>query len=112
MTWDTRMEAAHITSTARKSVRWPFRIFAALILLLAVVAPMGYGYIAWSEGRAMLAWQLLASLPAAAWFIRFNWHAAIHGRSPATEHWPFASQRVLSCYMLAWMFMLLCPFGA
>lgn len=105
------MEIASVASQPRKSVRWPFRILAALIVLASVVALAGTGIAVWTRDQPSLQWQLLASLPGMLWFARFSWHAAVHGRSPATDHWPFASSRVFSCYMFVWMLMLFHSFG-
>jgi hypothetical protein len=108
---DALMEIAPIAAKPRNPVRWPFRILAALIVLAGVVVLAGTGIAVWTREQPSLQWQLLASMPGMLWFVRLGWHAAIRGKSPATEHWPFASQRVLTCYMIVLMLMLFHPFG-
>ena len=84
-------------------VRWPFRILAALIVLAGVVAVIGTGVMGWSEADSSLKWQFLASLPGMAWFVRLAGYAAIRGKSPAAEYWPFASDRVFLLYFIIWL---------
>lgn len=100
------MEIAPITAKPRNPVRWPFRILAALIVLVCAVVLAGIGFATWTHEQPLLQWQWLASLPGMLWFARVSWHAAVRGRSPATDHWPFASQRVFNCYMIVWMIMI------
>ncbi|MBM7123068.1 hypothetical protein [Dyella kyungheensis] len=105
------MDIASSAIQPRKSVRWPFRILAALIVLASVVALAGTGIAIWTREQPSLQWQLFASLPGMLCFARFGWHAAVHGRSPASDYWPFASSRVFTCYTIVWMLMLFHPFG-
>jgi hypothetical protein len=43
---------------------------------------------------------MLFALPGVAWLIRLAWTSAIHGRPPAFECWPFASQKVFTVYVI------------
>lgn len=88
-------------TTPRIAVRWPFRVLAVLIILTGVVAIVGMALSGW-HGAASARWQFLASLPGFAWLLRLGWYAAVRGRPPAAEYWPFASQRVLACYVIVW----------
>lgn len=86
----------------RASVRWPFRILAALVVLSGAVAIIGE-ILAGSAHQEPSRWQLLASLPGMLWLVRLAWCAAIQGKPPVHPCWPFATERVLSCYMAIWM---------
>jgi hypothetical protein len=105
------METKSIRATARPAVRWPFRILAAFVLAVGVVATVG---MAWSIGHhemAAMRWQFLAGLPGFAWLLRQTWHAAVHGQSAKPEYWPFASQRVFNGYVVVWMVLTLTAAG-
>lgn len=84
------------------SVRWPFRILAALIVLAGVAAVIGELF-AGASRQEPSRWQLLASLPGILWLVRLAWWAAVRGKSPPHPCWPFATDRVLFCYLAAWM---------
>jgi hypothetical protein len=86
--------------STRNPVRWPFRAVAALIVVAGLVAVVGVGLAWWSHGAGSPKWQMLYALPGIAWLIRSAWEAAIHGRSPTSECWPFASQRVFTWYVV------------
>lgn len=88
------------TTTPRVAVRWPFRVLAVLIILTGIAAVVGMALSGWQHGTVSARWQFLANLPGFAWLFRLAWHAAIRGRPPAPEYWPFASQRVLACYFV------------
>lgn len=94
-------------STPRVPVRWPFRLLAALVVVAGIVATVGTLLAGWHRGEAALRWQLLASLPGVAWLVRVAWYAAVRGRSPTPEYWPFASQSVFSFYVVVW-FVVMC----
>jgi hypothetical protein len=83
-------------------VRWPFRAFAALVVLAGFIAA-AVMLADWSQEPVLLKWQFLAGLPVASWLIRIAWYAVIRGRSPVPEYWPFASQRVFACYVALWL---------
>ena len=89
----------------RASVRWPFRILATLIVLACVVAVVGNLVAGWQYGMPVLKWQFFAALPGAAWFVRLALYAAIHGKVPASAHWPFASENVLLWYAIVFAFI-------
>ena len=86
-----------------RSVRWPFRLLAALVVCAATVAILGT---AWAEvsgqgfAQGGSSTAFLVGLPAIAWLLNLAWSAAVHGRSPSNGHWPFASERVMMAYML------------
>ncbi len=95
--------AMHSTNVnAKASVRWPLRIFAALIVLAGGAAIIGEVFTG-SSHHAPSRWQLLASLPGTLWLVRLAWHAAVRGMSPAHPCWPFATDRLLFCYMATWL---------
>ncbi len=87
-----------------RPVRWPFRFLAALILAALGAAVLGY---AWAilNGDArpgdQASTRLLAILPVLACMLNWAWSAAVHGRAPTHQHWPFASERVLTAYLIA-----------
>lgn len=85
----------------RVSVRWPFRVLAALVALVGVMAVIGAMVACWTQAPER--WRWLAALPGMLWLIRTAWHAARHGRSWPNPSWPFASERVLGVYMALWL---------
>lgn len=91
-----------------RSVRWPLRLLAALIVVVGGVAVLASAWAAFS-GRELpghgAGAGLLASLPGAAWLLNIAWSAAVRGRAPENAHWPFASDRVMTAYMVA-MYLL------
>jgi hypothetical protein len=84
----------------KNSVRWPFRILASLIVAACVFGVIGNVFAGWPIETPLLKWQFLAALPGTAWLGRLAWHVAIHGRPPASPHWPFASDNVLFWYVV------------
>jgi hypothetical protein len=87
----------------RVAVRWPFRILAVIIVLAGLVAVAGAVFAWWSYGAGLPKWQFLFSLPGIAWLIRVAWESAIRGRSPASQYWPFASQKVFTVYAIVFL---------
>jgi hypothetical protein len=83
-----------------RSVRAPFRLLAGFICLAGSVAVLGTAYVAWRRGIQLVPVDFIVWLPGMAWFMRFAFHAAVHGAAPENEHWPFASRRVANCYFL------------
>lgn len=94
------MEIESLDVKPRVSVRWPYRILAALIVLAGAVAIVGPGILSRSQEPSLPKWQLLAHLPGIAWLVRLAWYAATRGRVPAPHYWPFASERVFLFYMV------------
>lgn len=94
------------TQHAKLSVRWPFRILAAFLVLVCITALIGTGITVWSQGLTSVKWQLLVALPGMAWLGRLA-YAAIRGRLAARGYWPFASQSVFNWYSLLSIFVLL-----
>lgn len=86
----------------KTSVRWPFRILAALVVLAGGVAIVGE-VLAGSSHQEFSRWQLLASLPGVLWLVQLAWYAVIQGKSPSNPSWPFSTDRVLFCYMAVWV---------
>jgi hypothetical protein len=95
------METQSHQIPVRIAVRWPFRILAALVVLAGLAAIVGGAIAWWSHGAILPKWQMLFALPGLAWLIRVAWESAIRGRPPASECWPFASQRVFTVYVIA-----------
>lgn len=89
--------------SSRVAVRWPFRILAAIILLAGLAAVAGAALVWRPRGAGLYRWQFLFSLPGIAWLIRVTWASAIHGRSPASQYWPFASQNVFTVYVAVFL---------
>lgn len=100
----TSDEKHSTNANAKASVRWPFRILAALIVLAGGAAIIGE-IIAGSSNQEPYRWKLLASLPGILWLVRLAWWATVRGKSPTYPCWPLATDRVLFCYMAAWMAM-------
>ena len=96
------MESNPQTTTPRVAVRWPFRVLTVVIVLTGVVATVSMVLSGWPQGAASVRWQLLASLPGVAWLVRLAWYAAVRAQAPTPEYWPFASQRVLTFYVIVW----------
>ena len=96
------MQTTTINAAARTPVRWPFRLLAGFVVLAGIVATAGMALSGWHQGASSVQWQFLASLPGVAWLVRLCWYAAIRGRTPSSECWPFASQRVFTCYVVVW----------
>ena len=101
------METQSQSAKPMASVRWPFRILAALIVLAGVLAIIGGIVAGWSRRAPWSKWQLLANLPGVLSLVRLAWFAAINGRSPANPSWPFASDRILFIYMAVLMVLYL-----
>lgn len=99
-------ETTSAGSNPRVPVRWPFRVLAALVVVAGIVATFGSVLAGWHQGAATVRWQLLASLPGFAWLVRLAWCAAIYGRSPTQEYWPFASQRIFLFYVVLWFVVM------
>jgi len=78
------MDTGSPNVTPRVPVRWPFRILAALVVLAVAVATIGTLSLGSSHDAPSFKWQFLAGLPGMAWLARLAWHAAIHGKSPAS----------------------------
>ena len=100
-----RMSPGYSMITAKsnglKSVRWPVRALAWLIVAMIAVSIAGWGGIIATHGVNILSPQLLLSLPAVALLLRTSWHAARFGRAPQENiAWPFASERVLVVYFV------------
>ena len=91
--------AAHPKSNI--PVRWPFRVLAGLIVVAGVIAITGSAYIDWAHGGTSPEVRHLLLLPGALCLVRIAWHALVEGRSPETQWWPFASERVAKCYFVA-----------
>jgi hypothetical protein len=92
-------------SNGFKSVRWPVRALAWLIVAMfavsIAVSIAGWGGIIAKHGVNILSPQFLLSLPAVALLLRTSWHAARFGRAPEENiAWPFASERVLFVYFV------------
>jgi len=90
------------------SVRWSFRLLAALFLVSMVV---GYAFAAisrWQGNRLFGSYEeTLLLLPLNLWLARLFLFAAAKGSVPRSENaWPFASERVLGAYFLLVMFFL------
>ena len=94
------METQSHQITARVAVRWPFRVLASLIVVAGLVVVVGEAFAWWSHRASFPKWQMLFALPGIAWLVRVAWESAIHGRSPTSECWPFASQRILTAYFV------------
>jgi len=104
------MSQAQALPTRRVSVRWPFRILAALICAAGLVAIGGTAIALWYEsrlvgtGRTLTALRLLVALPGMLCLLRLAAHATLHGNSgqQSSRHpwWPFASERVLFAYLV------------
>ena len=106
------MEAIPNSSVGPRSVRLPFRVLAAFILVASLLA-FGVSIAAKLGIAARLGYspvqQLrdLIFLPGEAWLCRVCFYAAVHGRSPtASESWPFASSRVFGIYVCVLLFCL------
>ena len=95
------------TQYVRLSVRWPFRMLAALIVAAGAATLTGTGMSVWSQGLASTKWQILVSLPGMAWLVRLA-YAAVRGRLSAPGYWPFASQRVFKWY--SWILIVVLVF--
>ena len=95
------MDTICIDSKAVNSVRWPLRILAGIVYLAALIGAVGLLDIVWSRGATSPeAIRSLLFLPAGLLFLRFAWHAAVHGRSVELDWWPFASGRVALGYLI------------
>ena len=88
------------------SVRWPFRFLAGLVVLAGLVAIFGFIFMAWSGSDPRMGSKQLIFLPGVVRLIRFAWHAALQGRSPSSQWWPFASERVAMCYFAILLLVL------
>jgi hypothetical protein len=102
------MSASIPHTPVRRPVRMPFRVLAALVGMLGVVAVVGTPFLIWRGAHVITAGDILM-LPLMAWGIRLMFHAVAHGNSPGSANcWPFASLGVWNCYiylLLAyWMF--------
>jgi len=86
--------------SSRMPVRWPFRILATVIVLAGLIAIAGGTLASWFHEAGLTKWQALFALPVITWLIRLAWESAIHGRPPASECWPFASQKVFMVYII------------
>lgn len=95
-------ETASTKATRKVPIRWPFRILAGIVVLAGIAATAGMALSGWHQDAALVRWQLLASLPGLLWFGRLCWYAALRGKSPGQECWPFASQRVFTFYVIVW----------
>jgi hypothetical protein len=92
--------------SSQVSVRWPFRILAAVIVLAGLGAVVGGALAWWFHGAGSPKWQTLLALPGIAWLIRLAWASAIYGRPPVFECWPFASQKVFTVYVIVLLMAL------
>jgi hypothetical protein len=83
-----------------RPVRMPFRVLAAFVGVLAVVAVLGTPFLIW-RGVRVLAVGDVIMLPMTAWFMRLMLHAAVRGKSPAdAPWWPLASPGVWNYYIV------------
>jgi hypothetical protein len=94
------MIASTANSKPRLPVRWPFRVGALGILVAGVVATVAVPWLIWFHPTTGLPLSVLVELPAMLMTVRFAYHAAVHGRSPPTLSWPFASDRVAFSYIV------------
>jgi len=97
------MEMQASIGKPKASVRWPFRILAALIVLVGVLAMAGVMLVGPPHEQRSVKWQFVASLPGMLWLVHQAWWAALKGRSATHSSWPFASERVLACYVAVLM---------
>ncbi len=97
-----------ISTKEFRPVRWPFRFLAAGVVLAGGVAILGCAWAAFAGQAAPrhgTSAEMIASLPGAAWLLNMAWSAAVRGRAPGNDHWPFASDRVLSAYLIIMYFV-------
>jgi hypothetical protein len=98
------MEGIANSPVRPRSVRLPFRVLAAFILVASLLAfgasiAVKFGHSPVEQLRNLI------FLPGLAWFCRLCFYAAAYGRSPAvSESWPFASSRVLGIYFCVLFF--------
>jgi cytochrome bd-type quinol oxidase subunit 1 len=87
------------------SVRWPFRILAGLIVLASLTVGIGFLVMARSRGASILGAKQLVPLPGVLWLMHLGWVAAVRGRAPFREWWPFASGGVVFGYFVVLLFV-------
>src|SRR5258708_31788615 len=98
------MEGIANSSVGPRSVRLPFRVLAAFILVACLLA-FGALIALKLEDSPVQQLRNLISLPVGAWLCRVCFYAAVYGRSPTvSESWPFPSSRVLGIYLSGLLF--------
>jgi hypothetical protein len=99
------MSMQTLASAPGRSVRWPFRFLAALIVVLGFVGAAGGIWMFWQGVHPDHEAEIFLGLPAFAWLMNLARWAAFDGRSPIDPHWPFASDRVFMAYVAVWFFV-------
>jgi len=89
----------------KRSIRWPFRVLAALVVLAGAVAVLAATWMIWRDPWSEQGEELVIFLPGIAWILNLSLSAAISGRSPEDLHWPFATERVFGIYVIVAFFV-------
>ena len=88
------------SNSSFRSVRWPFRVLAGLILLVSALAAVVYCLAIWNGALGDPSIAHAIYLPAFAWFYNLCYSAAANGAAPDNATWPFASESVFNTYMI------------
>ena len=103
---DRHMDRSPVLSHDPPSVRLPFRILAALVFIAGVAAVAGESFLAWRHELGPGHLQDLYWIPGALWLVRHGYYAMRYGRAATPSGWPFASERLVTLYLLVGVFVL------
>lgn len=93
------MTQPHPPDPSRK-VGVTYRLLSGLIVAAGAAGALAGAWAVWQGADAKPAASLMIALPGIAWLLNLATCVAFHGRAPAQPMWPFATERVLSCYLV------------